>query len=64
LSSYNVFTDTNAAAVIAAATATTATTAITRTNNDGNNNNKLFNVVYNIMKPITIGKMLQVFMNP
>jgi len=31
-------------------------------NNNNNNNNKLFNVIYNVMKPITIVTMLHILM--
>ena len=53
----------NVAAVLIATTVATATTD-NNNNNNNNNNNKLFNLVYNIMKPITIGKVLHVLMNP
>jgi hypothetical protein len=65
LSSYNIVTETNDADAAAVTAATTVTTTTTDGNgNNNNNNNKLFNVVYNIMKPRTIGKMLLVLVNP
>jgi hypothetical protein len=67
LSSYNIFTDKNAAATTTTTPTTTTTTTTTTTNNNNNNNNnnnKLFNVVYNIMKTITIEKALHILMTP